>query len=767
MIRLATSVYAGLLVASFTVGTSVAQDLSPQADIIEFKDPPVCSSFEPIPEDNPFGCEVVPNGRDNNNDERKIVKINLKAQTKEITIGGYTIKTENYGTYFPPVVEARAGDTVAVTLTNALDKPLMESGHSHHCEPDETHPTPPLHSNPTNLHYFHGGIVTPNNGNSPGSARSGTGDNVYSCLERGQEHTYEVPIPGFKELNAAVLEGEKGTKISHPPGLNWYHSHLHGISSNQVMGGMAGLLSVGRSDENIRAKCDDPRSNECKEKTEQVRRNTLVKYALLRDISLEKRNGDWVPDPESQNFRGPGRLCGVLREDGVTFDTENTGLRKGFCQPNLNGNKDEVDSNKLWLFTINGQKYPTIEVDESKTGVLLRLGNLSPNFTYWLELYDEEASDPASGEFVAKKMTILSVDGVVPAKPQSAANDAELISVEAYEIPDLLLMPASRVEVYIDRRDIDPTKDTTFVLRTKSLVAGLPDISDVWPEMQLARITFKASKDKASKEGELVQLALNAAIAEPVVDAAVVSAESDRVVRRDLPPGCMRDLRDGEYRQVAFFPGKEEGKWKIVTSIKENGSVKKDENGDELKIDRPFEDYVGEDHRVKWDGGDGTEKILHTCIRLDKTENVKPQLWELYNPSVDLHNFHIHQMKFRLATIDEIEMHGITPPDKSSTCDGITDCLGPDYKFYETELSQRKSVSNLGRTELTVGDTISSIIEWHDTIPMPALEKVYVMMSFADDAQVGRFVYHCHILKHEDNGLMAPIEVWDPESPIR
>ena len=36
-------------------------------------------------------------------------------------------------------------------------------------------------------------------------------------------------------------------------------------------------------------------------------------------------------------------------------------------------------------------------------------------------------------------------------------------------------------------------------------------------------------------------------------------------------------------------------------------------------------------------------------------------------------------------------------------------------------------------------------------------------MSF-DDArhQVGRFVYHCHILKHEDRGLMAPIEVWDP-----
>jgi suppressor of ftsI len=25
--------------------------------------------------------------------------------------------------------------------------------------------------------------------------------------------------------------------------------------------------------------------------------------------------------------------------------------------------------------------------------------------------------------------------------------------------------------------------------------------------------------------------------------------------------------------------------------------------------------------------------------------------------------------------------------------------------------------------------------------------------------QVGRFVFHCHILEHEDGGMMAPIEV--------
>jgi FtsP/CotA-like multicopper oxidase with cupredoxin domain len=34
-------------------------------------------------------------------------------------------------------------------------------------------------------------------------------------------------------------------------------------------------------------------------------------------------------------------------------------------------------------------------------------------------------------------------------------------------------------------------------------------------------------------------------------------------------------------------------------------------------------------------------------------------------------------------------------------------------------------------------------------------------MDFSDPAIAGQFVYHCHILDHEDGGMMATIEV-DP-----
>jgi len=41
-----------------------------------------------------------------------------------------------------------------------------------------------------------------------------------------------------------------------------------------------------------------------------------------------------------------------------------------------------------WLFTLNGQRFPTITVEDGKN-LLLRLGNLSPNVAYWLELENE------------------------------------------------------------------------------------------------------------------------------------------------------------------------------------------------------------------------------------------------------------------------------------------------------------------------------------------------------------------------------------------
>ena len=323
-------------------------------------------------------------------------------------------------------------------------------------------------ANPTNLHYFHGGIVTPKNArraNDPAddAARLGNGDNIFTYIKRGTApFTYEVPVP--RELDARVLEGVG--VIPPPSGLNWYHSHLHGWSSDQVMGGLSGLLSIGDAKANVVACMPDGATPErCvndDNATAELKARTDVRYALLRDISLKDisalpetgtttsaKTAAWAP--EDKHWRVAQGECRVWLNAGAPSQGDPK-LRKGYCQR---------EEGKAWLFTINGQRFPTITVEGGRN-LLLRLGNLSANVTYWLELYNE------ADENEKLPLMLLSIDGVVPAATVLA--DQNKLPVQAVPVNDLVLLPASRSEIYV--RNDCPRPQKTYILRTKGLTAG-------------------------------------------------------------------------------------------------------------------------------------------------------------------------------------------------------------------------------------------------------------------------------------------------------
>jgi FtsP/CotA-like multicopper oxidase with cupredoxin domain len=50
-----------------------------------------------------------------------------------------------------------------------------------------------------------------------------------------------------------------------------------------------------------------------------------------------------------------------------------------------------------------------------------------------------------------------------------------------------------------------------------------------------------------------------------------------------------------------------------------------------------------------------------------------------------------------------------------------------------------------------------------DTVNVPIHGEVKIRLAFTDPIIVGRFLFHCHILEHEDKGMMAQIEVYDPK----
>jgi FtsP/CotA-like multicopper oxidase with cupredoxin domain len=96
--------------------------------------------------------------------------------------------------------------------------------------------------------------------------------------------------------------------------------------------------------------------------------------------------------------------------------------------------------------------------------------------------------------------------------------------------------------------------------------------------------------------------------------------------------------------------------------------------------------------------------------------------WVVENRSPEDHVFHIHQIHFRVLEVDG------------------------------------KPVN-----DPTMRDTVD-VPYWKGEGPYPSAK---LRMDFSDPNIVGTFLYHCHILKHEDMGMMGSIQVLPPGTPTR
>lgn len=94
--------------------------------------------------------------------------------------------------------------------------------------------------------------------------------------------------------------------------------------------------------------------------------------------------------------------------------------------------------------------------------------------------------------------------------------------------------------------------------------------------------------------------------------------------------------------------------------------------------------------------------------------------WIVQNRAPEDHVFHIHQIHFRVLAVDG------KPVDDHALRDTV------DLPY------------------------------WNGSGPYPSVK---LRMDFRDRNTVGTFVYHCHILKHEDMGMMAVIQVLPPGVP--
>jgi FtsP/CotA-like multicopper oxidase with cupredoxin domain len=109
---------------------------------------------------------------------------------------------------------------------------------------------------------------------------------------------------------------------------------------------------------------------------------------------------------------------------------------------------------------------------------------------------------------------------------------------------------------------------------------------------------------------------------------------------------------------------------------------------------------------------------IDTVVELGNTER-----WTIQNASKELHVFHIHQTDFQVISID-----GVPQP----------------FTGYQDTVSLPFATRQRG--QLVPGE-------------------VTVIIPFVNPVMVGEFVYHCHIVQHADQGMMANIEVVAPPPP--
>jgi len=220
-------------------------------------------------------------------DPQDTQRLTLECNWLRKELGGKAVKLRAFNGVVPaPMIRTRPGQLLRITLKNSLPPYDSTGWPGNHNVPHAL--------DTTNLH-LHGLDIAPHLFEPPG-----TGDPNAKMIHihPGSSREYQFQIPA-----------------DHPPGLYWYHPHLHGSTAVQAVSGMAGgVLISGDIDEvpEIKAARDIP--------------------LVIQDIGLFPGATDadpWSYDFEQnavwQTFGG-----NVTKYNPVTKKQEPTTLKSGF-----------------------------------------------------------------------------------------------------------------------------------------------------------------------------------------------------------------------------------------------------------------------------------------------------------------------------------------------------------------------------------------------------------------------------------------------------
>jgi spore coat protein A, manganese oxidase len=489
----------------------------------------------------------------------------------------------------------------------------------------------------------------------------------------------------------------------------WYHDHALGITRLNVYAGLAGFYLL--TDE-VEQDLIDPSSNVLATLPGPEFQIPMV----IQDKAFTPDGELYYPAYKNDLLPGTEDMVGE-GEDAVVpeaFYTAN-GDDAASVVPEFFGN----------IITVNGMAWPTLEVDSGMWR--FRLLNGSDSRFYVLSFEDNDAdADP--------QVFLVGTDG-------------GLLPVAKELTEPFVLEPGGRLDLVVDFSGLDP--DTQVIL-TNSGPAFEP-FKGFEDDGSLAGGAVAADQVEFDDQGDpiLVDNIMMFSVSLPNIDGN--DADDIQLFDGKQLAGDFRYLDPAdatETRKLGLFEGEDEfGRIHALLGVAENTT---DINGNFVQYGpQAWDDPITEDPA------------------LGSTE-----IWELYNFTEDAHPIHVHLTQFQVLERHKIWFQddlnnetGVPEPD------GVPDDRDGDGDLDYTTLSNPPLDENgefdWSQVSANAGDVFVSaeLIEpapeeqgWQDTVWVGPSEVLFQIMEFD---RPGEYVWHCHILSHEDHEMMRPYEVID------
>ena len=655
------------------------------------------------------------------------------------------------------------GDMLKVRLVNRL--PLQDKNKvSHYWNMNS--PVPIVDQNginlplsETNLHTH--GLVVQARAATP--SQPSWGDDIYVYLFN-PANGEPVQMPSSHGNHGAIVYNDTGTldyeiylPTNIPSGLDWYHSHIHGYSADGLAHGLAGLITIGAVGDYAFTGTPGPLTRFPE---------SQVKYITLKDMQVLAQNN--VPTGSWQsNYAGPvqfqqglyyypltvtnGEVLDDQQDPAFCSQYPSSGeSRQGSCSGvnNYNAVTANQESNYLggrWYFPVNGLVYPSLTVNDAAGGEIWRISNYSSSATYKLELDSVSPAYPMI-------MQLISVDGVSIHVPSGTSKeDKSTLAAARYTIvdcpavtaqssagnfpeaapvcvKDFTITPGARAEVWVTYRNSDGTLGNgdgkSAIFKTIGITTGIPGgAGDPWPAIDLVNVKFMGG---SSRPPVLTVLGDAFAANRPqgIFYETVPYAQA-----APLPQGCA-PLPAGTHRRIYYG---------LVNVANPNifGA------GNEI-VDDQTGNVVGAPAVIQ--SFDPSNPFI--CLPLAAGQKPVKEIWDVVNLGTEIHNFHIHQTRFRT-----IQQSSTTQPIQSTALAmNLTVGAGimGDTAPLQPAAPNKKNYSNV----MTNQNGYCTINDWKSGNCTNIPAKLEIPF-----AELGEFVYHCHILEHEDSGMMAKIQV--------